>query len=251
MFHMDPTFFGLAIPAVLFAGVSKAGFGSGAAFASAAILALILDPGQALGVMLPLLMLIDVASLRAYWRQWSLRDAGLLIIGGLPGVACGAALYHVADADLIRILIGAIALLFVVWQIAQRRGLIRPAARRLPGWAGLLAGVVTGFTSFVSHAGGPSAAAYLLSQGLDKTRFQATSVITFWALNLAKFGPYAALGLFTPQTAWANLILAPVALAGTWLGVRAHRVVPERLFFAITYVLLTLTGLRLIWVGVA
>jgi len=32
--------------------------------------------------------------------------------------------------------------------------------------------------------------------------------------------------------------------------VKAHRVVPEALFFAITYVLLTVTGLKLIWDGV-
>lgn len=247
MFSMDLTFFAVAIPAVLFAGVSKAGFGSGAAFASATILALILEPAQALGLMLPLLMLIDVASLRPYWGRWSGRDALLLIVGGLPGVALGVWLFRVADADGLRLLIGALSVLFVIWHLGQRLGIIRAVSRALPAWAGLLAGVVTGFTSFVSHAGGPSAAAYLLSRKLDKTTYQATSVIVFWAINIAKFVPYAVLGMFTLQSGLANLILAPIALIGTWLGVRAHHVVSERLFFALTYVLLTITGLKLIW----
>ncbi|MEL6601265.1 MAG: sulfite exporter TauE/SafE family protein, partial [Pseudomonadota bacterium] len=55
------------------------------------------------------------------------------------------------------------------------------------------------------------------------------------------------LGLFTGQTLVANLFLAPIAIAGTWLGVWAHRMIPETVFFAITYVLLTLTGTKLIF----
>lgn len=247
MLTLDWAFFALAGPAVVFAGVSKAGFGSGAAFAAAAILALAVEPGLALGVMLPLLMLIDAVTLRPYWRRWSWPDARLLILGGVPGVGLGAALYAVADDDVIRLLIGAVSVLFVLWQFAQSRGLVRGAARRLPDWVGALAGAVAGFTSFVSHAGGPPAAVYLLSQKLGKTEYQATTVLTFWALNIVKFVPYAFLGLFTAQTALANLVLAPFALFGAWLGVRAHRLVPEKLFFRLTYVLLLATGGKLIW----
>ena len=57
----DMVFFIIAAAAVVFAGISKGGFGSGAAFAGAAILATIIDPGEAIGIMLPLLMLMDIA----------------------------------------------------------------------------------------------------------------------------------------------------------------------------------------------
>lgn len=247
MLELNFAFFAVAIPAVVFAGISKGGFGSGAAFASAAILAIYLEPGLALGIMLPLLMLIDLVSLRPYWNRWSWPDAQLLILGGIPGVALGALLYQMANADLLRFLIGAISVLFVAWQLAQSRGLIRPVARKLPPVAGLIAGAVTGFTSFVSHAGGPPAAVYMLSQRLDKTSYQATTVLVFWAINIAKFIPYSFLGLFTAHTALANAVLAPFAILGAWLGIRAHRIVPERLFFAITYALLLITGSKLIW----
>jgi uncharacterized membrane protein YfcA len=243
------TFFAVAAPAVVFAGVSKGGFGSGAAFASASILALVLEPGQALGIMLPLLMLIDLASLRPYWNRWSWPDARILILGGVPGVALGAALYRVAEPDVFRLLIGGISVAFVLWQLAQRSGLVRPAARKLSDRAGAIAGVVTGFTSFVSHAGGPPAAVYLLSKRLTKTEYQATTVLIFWVINIAKFIPYAFLGMFTLETALANLILAHFALAGAWLGVAAHRLVSERFFFGLTYVLLSVTGCKLIWDG--
>lgn len=249
MLNLDLWFFAVAGPAVLFAGISKSGFGSGAAFASASVLALVVDPGLALGVMLPLLMLVDVASLRPYWGRWHLREALLIIAGALPGVALGAALYRVASPDVLRLLIGALSVGFVAWQISIKQGWLRIGARQMPDGAGVVAGVAVGFTSFVSHAGGPPAAVFLLSRKLGKTGYQATSVLIFWAVNIAKFIPYAFLGMFTLETAKANLMLAPFALAGTWLGVRAHKIVPERAFFALTYVLLTVTGAKLIYDG--
>jgi uncharacterized membrane protein YfcA len=249
MLTLDLAFFLIAGPAVIFAGISKGGFGSGAAFAAASVLALVVEPGLALAVMLPLLMLIDVSTLRPYWRKWNTQAALLLVLGGLPGVALGAALFTIAEPDVFRILIGVISVGFVIWQFSVRQGWIRAAAKPLPPAAGALAGAVAGFTSFVSHAGGPPAAIYLLSKKLSKTEFQATTVLVFWAINIAKFVPYAALGMFTQQTFLANLVLAPFALFGAWLGVKAHRMVPERAFFALTYVLLLVTGSKLIWDG--
>jgi hypothetical protein len=243
----DWTIIAIAIPAVMFAGISKGGFGSGAAFASASILAIVLDPGSALGIMLPMLMLIDATSLRAYWKKWHWPDARVLMLGGLPGTVLGAMFYARADADVIRFLIGAIAVLFVTWQMVQAAGWIRLGQRRYGPAVGLISGVVVGFTSFISHAGGPAAAIYLLGQKLDKTRYQATTVVVFWALNLFKAFFYAAMGILTLQTLGLDLILAPFALLGTWIGIRAHKLVPERLFFALTYTLLTVTGTKLIW----
>lgn len=243
--------FAVGIFAAVFAGISKGGFGSGAAFAGTSILALFVDPGVALGIMLPLLMVIDATSVRAYWRRWSWPDGRMMLLGALPGVAIGAGLYSVADDDVIRLLIGAICLIFVGWQVAVRSGLVTPGRAVLPSWAGLLAGAVTGFTSFVSHAGGPPAAIYLLSRGLDKTTYQSTTVLIFWVMNIVKFVPYAFLGIFTLQTLTLDLLLAPFAVLGALLGVKAHRIVSERLFFGLTYVLLVVTGTKLIWDALA
>ena len=242
-------FFLVAGPAVVFAGISKGGFGSGAAFAAASILAIVLDPGTALGVMLPLLMLIDLATLGPYWGQWDRNAAAHLIAGGIPGVALGAWLYSVADADVFRLLIGTISVAFVVWQLLLRGGRLKLGHATMPGWVGAFAGLVAGFTSFVSHAGGPPAAVYLLGRRLTKTQYQASTVLVFWTINIAKFVPYAFLGMFTVETFKANVLLAPFALVGAWIGVRLHRAVPERLFFGLTYVLLTVTGSKLIWDG--
>ncbi|WP_416376545.1 sulfite exporter TauE/SafE family protein [Thalassovita sp.] len=247
--QMDLATLAIAAAAVVFAGISKGGFGSGAAFASAAILAIVMEPGQAIGIMLPLLMLIDVSTLRPYWKKWSLPEARVLILGSVPGIVAGGWLYQSVDADVFRILIGGIAVAFVAWQLALKLKLIGAPKRAMPVWGGAVAGAVAGFTSFISHAGGPPAAVYLLSRGLGKTPYQATTVLTFWAVNLAKFVPYFLLGIFSVQTFMADLVLAPFALLGAWIGVRLHYRIPETAFFGLTYMLLILTGTKLIWDG--
>ena len=236
----------IGIPAVMLAGISKGGFGSGASFVAAPLMALILPPELALGVLMPLLLLIDAATLPPYWRQWDGRHARLLLIGAVPGVLAGILFWRVADADMLRLLIGAIAVGYVVWHVGQR---VRPprARRPAPGWVGALAGAGSAFTSFVSHAGGPVAAVYLLSQGLSKTRYQATTVLVFGLVNVAKAVSYAALGAITLPSLMAGLWLVPAAILGAWLGVVAHRAIPERAFFLVTYTLLLAAGAKLIF----
>lgn len=246
---LDFTFFAFAIPAVLFAGISKGGFGSGAAFAATPLLALILEPGAAIGLMLPLLMLMDVTALRPYWGKWDGVSAKALILGAIPGVVLGGVLYRIANPDVFRVMIGLIAVGFVGFQIARTRGWLHPAAAPMGQKPGLFWGMMAGLTSFISHAGGPPAAVYLLSRRLDKLTFQATTVIVFWAVNGMKFIPYAFLGIFTWQTAKADLYLAPFAVIGIWMGVRLHHMVPEQLFFRLTYAFLLVTGAKLIWDG--
>lgn len=245
----DPVFFALAVPAVVFAGVSKGGFGSGAAFAATPILALVVEPAVALALMLPLLMLMDVAALRAYWRGWHGPSARVLILGAIPGIVLAGLLYDSAPPDLFRFLIGALALGFVAFQLAQKAGWLAFGPGAFSARKGYLAGVAAGFTSFISHAGGPPVAVFLLSQPIRKTVYQATTVIVFWAINLLKLLPFLWLGFFTAETATASLVLAPLAFLGVWIGVRLHHRMPETYFFALTYVLLSVTGARLIWVS--
>jgi uncharacterized membrane protein YfcA len=244
---IDLVFLCVAIPGVLIAGISKGGFGGGASFVATPILALVMDPGLSLGVMLPLLILMDVAGLRAYWGKWSRPAALRLIAGGVPGIALAAMIYTYTDPDVFRFLIGAISIAFVVFQLGLLRGWWAVRRAPLSGGVGLGCGVASGFTSFVAHAGGPTALIYLLSQGLTKVQFQATTVVVFSVLNLIKAGIYGPLGLFSAETFRLVLVLAPVALAGVLIGVKANRIVPERAFFGLTYGLLCLAGIKLIY----
>ena len=249
--EFDHVFLAFAVPGILIAGISKAGFGGAASFVATPILAIVVDPGIALGLLLPLLMVMDAAGLKAYWRQWSLPHARALILGALPGLAVAAAIYRFTDPDLFRLLIGVIALAFVAFQAAVAAGWVPPRRAPLSVGVGRAAGAAAGFTSFVAHAGGPAALIYLLSQGLSKTAFQATTVLVFTTINVLKAGLYAGLGVFSADLLLAALVLAPVALVGAWLGVRAHRMIRERNFYLLTYALLLGSGVKLIWDALA
>ena len=140
----DPLYFTIAALAMIFSGISKAGFGAGAGFAGASLLAIVLDPALALGITLPLYMLVDAVTLKPYWRRWDWAAARLVILGGIPGVALGAWLYQLVNADVIRILIGSISLLFVVWQCMRWAGLLSVEHKHFGPVAGLIAGCASG-----------------------------------------------------------------------------------------------------------
>ena len=57
--------------------------------------------------------------------------------------------------------------------------------------------------------------------------------------------------MFTLETLWIDTILAPFILVGAFVGVRAHFLVPEKLFFILTYAMLLITGIKLLWDGLS
>ena len=66
----------------------------------------------------------------------------------------------------------------------------------------------------------------------------------FQKTAMLHLGPFLFLGL---RATIAAVALAPFAVLGAVLGVRLHHLVPEKAFFTLTYVLLVLTGTKLIW----
>lgn len=189
MITFDLPFFLRAIPVVMLAAISKAGFGSGAAYVAAAILALVLRPGGGAGGHVALLVLVDVTSPKPCMGKWHWPSAVWIIAVALPGVLVGAWLYTLVDADDFRLLIWLICPLFVAYQGARAVGWIGHGTLPLRRDTAALARVAAGFTSFFEHAGGPPVAIFLLGQGLSKTAYQATTVIVFWIINLLKFLP--------------------------------------------------------------
>ena len=93
--------------------------------------------------------------------------------------------------------------------------------------------------------------AYLLSRGLPKERFVATSVFFFTAINLAKLPFYLGIGLFSRDTLLMSAMLLPLVPVGVWLGLHLLRRIPERPFFLFATWALALSGAKLLWDGLA
>jgi hypothetical protein len=241
----DPWFYAAAVAAVLLVGISKAGFGGATGLMGVPLMALFVPPTTAAGIMLPLLIGMDVLAVRAYWGQWDGRRLLVLIPAGLVGIAIGAATFGFLDEHAIRLLIGVLAVVFAGHALLRGLRAERPPARERPLSAPFWGGI-SGFTSFVSHAGGPPLTVHMLALGLDKTVYQATTVGFYAAINAAKLAPYAGLGLLDGSSLLTSLALAPAAPAGIWLGMRLHRLVDARWFFRIVTAGLAVTGVKLI-----
>jgi uncharacterized protein len=241
----DPWFWVLAIPAVALTGISKGGLGGGAAVATP-LMALTIPPAQAAAILLPVLCLMDIAGVRAYFGRWDRHIVRIIVPAGLFGTAIGALSVRHMDDDWIRILLGAVALGFLAWTLYPRKHLAEKP-KDLAGW---FWGTLSGFTSFITHAGSPPVMVYLLPQKLHKEAFVATSLIFFFALNYAKILPYVWLGLFDRRVLGTAALLVPVGIAGTYAGLWMQRRIDVRWFYRLIYTLLFLTGTKLLYDGI-
>jgi uncharacterized membrane protein YfcA len=119
-----------------------------------------------------------------------------------------------------------------------------------PGSAGIPRGVfwgaLAGFTSCISHSGGPPYQVYVLPQQLPKMVFAGTTTITFAAINLVKLVPYWQLGQLDMDNLKFSLLLLPIAVAGTFAGVWLVRVIPERMYFMLVHVALFALSIKLV-----
>jgi len=231
----------LMIVAVLITGISKSGFAGGVGVVAVPLISLKASPTFAVAIMLPLLIVMDVFSLRAWWRHRVGTLLWLMFPPAVLGVAVGYLTYGLFDDDLLKVLLGIFSILFGLW------GLLKPfRGRVMPTWIGGLCGGIAGFTSFIAHAGGPPLNFYLLQRRLSKEEFLGTAVVFLAATNLVKLVPYGLLGLLSVENLTVALVMIPVA----WLGVRLGLVIQKRLsgelFFRIILTLLMLLGIRLI-----
>ncbi len=243
----DPLFYAVAVPALLVTGISKGGFGAGLGIVAVPAMALVVPPLTAAGIMLPILCLMDIFGLWAYRRTWDRENMRIMAPAAIAGIALGTALAGLLTADHVRLVIGVIAVSFTLDHWLGRRAMGAPKPRsRLKGW---LWAAMSGFTSFIGHAGGPPISVYLLPQRLDKTVLVGTTVVFFALLNYVKLLPYGWLGLLdTTNLATAGL-LSPVAPAGIWLGVWLHHRVSPANFYRLCYLFVFLVGLKLVYDG--
>ena len=238
----DPWFYAVAVPAVLLLGVSKSGFGAGFGALAVPLIALVSVP-QAVAILLPVLALMDLLGLAAFRRHYDRALLRFLLPPALLGTLLGALLFSWLDAHLVAGIVGALTLLFLAQRLLFPP---KPDAAPPPRWLGVVLTVTSGFTSFVAHAGGPPISAYLIPLRLAPLRFTATLAFLFFFVNLAKWIPYAWLGLFDSRNLATSLLLLPLAPAGVLIGIRLARRINAKLFYRIVYTGMFLTGGKLV-----
>ncbi|KZM50628.1 sulfite exporter TauE/SafE family protein [Labrenzia sp. OB1] len=245
----DPWFYAAAIPSVFLVGLSKGGFGGTFAMLGVPVMALVVSPLQAAGIMLPILIVMDAIALLAYKGRADWKSLIILFPAALVGIGAGWAAAAYVNDSFVTLLVGVISIAFVADYVFVRRKETTAPGHNVP--KGTFWGAVAGFTSFISHTGGPPFQMYMLPLRLAPMLFAGTAVIFFATINAIKLVPYFLLGQFDSTNLTTSVTLFPVALIATLAGVRLVRIVKAETFYGIIYVFMAVIGVKLTYDGIS
>lgn len=236
--------------AILITGISKSGLGGALGGLAVPFMSIWISPRDAAAVMLPILIAMDLFGIRAWRGKADWRDLKVLIPGALAGIAAGTLSFGAMSDRMVKGVVGLIALVFALDRLLRERREKHSEQRpsRLFGW---VCGAGAGFTSTLAHAGGPPLMIYQLSWRQPRETFVATTVFFFAVINLAKLPFYIGLDLFRAQTLVMSAMLLPLVPFGVWAGMRLLRHIPERPFYLFATIALGLSGVKLLWDGIA
>lgn len=237
-------FYAVAMIAAVLVGASKGGLPV-VGMLGVPVLAMATSPVHAAGLLLPIFVVTDLFGLWAYRREFDRRNLMILIPATTLGVAIGWATASIVSDRLVTLLVGLIGLSFSLNYWLRSRHAVEPHRADIP--RGAFWGTVSGFTSFVSHAGAPPYQMYVLPQRLDKMIYAGTTTILFAVVNAVKLVPYWALGQLSLANLKTVLALFPFAIAATFAGVRLTRVIPQDVFYRLVIGALFLISLKLIY----
>jgi uncharacterized protein len=242
-----PAFYLFGFLAIFSTAVSKGAFGGGLPV-TVPLLALAVDPIVASIISAPLLILMDLFALRFFGvGNTSKVDLKALLPGLVVGLGIGWAMFEFVDHRFVNLAIAAVVLAFVAhWFLTRSRA--DEAAGMPPNAAtGLAAGTISGFTTFISHSGGPPIMMYLLRRGLDKSVLAGTMIMFFLIANVLKMPPFAFQMVKKPETMVQALVLAPVVPFGVWLGKLIHDRLDRNTIYLWSHILLIFVGGKMLF----
>jgi uncharacterized membrane protein YfcA len=241
----DPAFLAAATLAIVLLGLAKGGF-SGLGSLATPILALVVPPTQAAGIVLPILLVQDVVSVWNFRREWDRFVVAWMLPGALLGIAVAYVFAAVMPVAIVMAVLGGITVVFGLWRLWIERGGRVVAASRSPGWVGSLFGVATGFTSQLAHIGGPPYQMWVTPRQLPHTVYAGTSAILFALINWAKVPAFLALGELDRTNLTIAAALMPLAIASTFAGVWLVRRIDPARFYRLIYGLMIVLGIKLV-----
>ncbi len=231
--------------AMLITGIAKSGFGGGVGILAVPLTAAVLPPAEALGTLLPLLIIADIFANLHHLKNRSSYHLRWLLTGGAGGIVAGTALFLAIRVlspengsrtinNVLYVVVGGVCLVLVSIQVYRLFGGKVPHISPKPGPT-MAVGATAGFVSTLAHSAGPVVNIYLLEQRLDKRLLVGTAAAFFFCINIAKLPTFLALGFTTPGTFWRSLWVVPVIPLGSVVGYWMHKRIPEKPFVVVMY----------------
>jgi uncharacterized protein len=158
-------------------------------------------------------------------------------IGAVPLALAGGAVFATIPAGALTRGLGAFMLGAVAWRHLHRG---TPAA--FPRDRFIVLGAAFGFLSAIVGSVGPVMAPFFLGYGLVKGAYIGTEAACTIVMHVTKLAAYGGGGVLSDSAILAGLGLAPVMVAGSWLGKRVLDRLPERTFTLIIEAVLIVSG---------
>ncbi|MBU1306006.1 MAG: sulfite exporter TauE/SafE family protein [Alphaproteobacteria bacterium] len=244
---LDPYFVTIAVIAVLIVGLSKAGLLGSLGMVGVPLLSLVMPARDAAGMMLPVLLAMDAIAVFAYRREVDWRVLRIMLPGAAVGTILGWVLWAFVSDSAVLLFVGVVTLLFILDAILPLRKKLEGLPPSRP-W-GIFWGAFAGFTSFISHTGGPPFQIYVLPQRLPPAIYAGTTAVFFAIVNTAKLIPYFFLGQLNVHNLELSAMLIPVGILGVFIGIVLVRRISMVLFYRVAYWLVFLLALKLVWDG--
>ena len=245
----DLYFWTVAVLAVFIVALSKSGLVGSLGMVAVPMMSLVMPARDAAGMLLPLLLLMDAIAIWTYRKDADWRILKIMLPGAMVGTLVGWALWSFVSDAMVLLFIGIITLLFILDALLPIRKKLEGLPPSKP-W-GAFWGGFAGFTSFISHTGGPPFQIYVLPQRLTPVIYSGTTAFFFAIVNTAKLVPYFFLGQLNVANLTHAAILAPLAVVGVMIGVWLVRRISVKRFYQLTYWLVFLLSLKLIYDGAA
>jgi uncharacterized protein len=237
-------FFVCAVTSVIIVGISKSGFGAGLGILSLPLMASQSSINEALAILLPLLIAIDLVGLGRFIRNADWRILKLIIPPAIAGLLLGMIFFTAITPQVLTLSIGIFTLLFLIQNLAMSH-MDAKETKSYP-WLGRAMGLTSGFTSFVAHIGGPPITVYMLREKLLPMVYTSTLGVFFTIINFGKLGPYAYLDLLNYKQLATSIILLPCVPIGVYFGFYLAKRISMKWYYRTVRFFLLVASIKLI-----
>jgi uncharacterized membrane protein YfcA len=199
---------------------------------------------EALAVLLPLLIAIDLVGIRRFMKNANWRILKLILPAGFVGLLLGMIFFTVITPKALTLFVGIFIMLFLIQMLVTSHFDLREA-KPYP-WLGRLMGLMSGFTGFVAHNGGPPITIFMLREKLLPMVYTSTLGIFFTFINFGKLGPYAYLDLLNFKQLATSVILLPCVPVGVYLGFYLAEKISKKWYYRIVQLFLLIASVKFI-----
>ena len=233
------------VPAILLYGVAKSGLGGSISLISIPLMTVVMPLNQALAIILPILIFSDFIAVYKFRKEFDLNTIKLIVPFAAIGIFIGSFTFSYFSEELLKFIVGIMGFLFASHYFLFKKNKIIPTKKNF--FKGAIFSTIAGFTSFCVHAGGTPTSIYLLPLKLKKEIYVGTRVVFFTFVNLIKLPFYLHLSMITSESFLQSVILIPFTIIGIFIGYKILKIIDEKLFYNIIYLLIFLTSTNLIY----